>query len=63
MKTDNGIGEIKAKLAEAQEWLAALEKGDMHIGAPFEGRTEAKIHELRRQIDMYESMLEQAAPR
>ena len=44
--------DIKDKVAEANEFLKALEGGDLHIGAPFEGRTEAKIHDLKRQIAM-----------
>ena len=49
---------IKAKIAEAQNWLEGLEGGTLHIGAPCEGRTEAKIYDLKRQIAMYESVLD-----
>jgi hypothetical protein len=49
--------DIEAKIAEAQEFLEALESGDLHIGALFEGRTDAKMHDLRRQIAMYQSIL------
>ena len=50
--------EIRAKMAEAQEFLKALESGNLHIGQPLEGRTEAKIADLRRQIAMYQSILD-----
>jgi hypothetical protein len=48
---------LKAKISEAEEFLAALESGHVHIGDPFEGRTEAKIYHLKRQIEMYQSIL------
>ena len=38
------------KLAEARQMLEALESGNLHVGSPFEGRTEAKIADLRRKI-------------
>jgi hypothetical protein len=50
--------EIKAKLAEAQGHLEALQDGHLHIGHPSEHRTEAKIYDLRRQIAEYESILQ-----
>lgn len=49
---------IKAKIAEAQNWLEGLEGGTLHIGAPYEGRTEAKIYDLKRQIAIYQSILD-----
>jgi hypothetical protein len=49
---------IKAKVAELQEMLGALQSGHLHIGEPFEGRTEAKIADLRRQIAQYQSILD-----
>jgi len=55
---DRSYEEIQAKLEEAQDFLRALESGNLHIGAPHEGRTEAKMHDLKRQIAMYESILE-----
>ena len=39
--------DIRAKMADAQGFLEALEGGNAHIGTPFEGRTEAKILALR----------------
>jgi hypothetical protein len=52
------LDEIRADLADKQEMLEALEGGQLHIGAPFEGRTEAKIHDLRRQIAEYQAILD-----
>jgi hypothetical protein len=52
-----GDEDVNAKLAEAEEFLEALESGKLHIGAPFEGRTEAKMHDLRRQIATYRQTL------
>lgn len=50
--------EIRATLARLQEMLDALQSGKFHIGAPSEGRTEAKIADLRRQISQYRSILD-----
>ena len=49
---------IKAQIAECQTFLEALESGNLHIGAPYEGRTEARIADLKRRIAMYQSILE-----
>jgi len=49
---------IKAQIAECQMFLGALESGNLHIGAPYEGRTEARIDDLKRRIAMYQSILE-----
>jgi len=38
--------------------LHALQSGHLHIGGPFDGRTEAKIADLRRQIAQYQSILD-----
>jgi hypothetical protein len=51
--------EMRAKMADAQGFLEALEGGNAHVGTPFEGRTEAKILELRRQIAMYQSVIDE----
>jgi len=51
--------DIRAKMADAQGFLEALEGGNAHIGTPSEGRTEAKIQELRRQIAMYQSVIDE----
>ena len=56
--------DVNAKLAEARNFLEALEGGKLHIGAPHEGRTEAKIYDLKRQIAIYQSILDKRhAPR
>lgn len=54
---------IEERLAEAQAMLEALKKGNLHIGAPGEGRTEAKMFDLRRQIADYRKILKGAMPR
>lgn len=51
------MDDIKAKLAEAETFLEGLRSGDLHIGLPFEGRTEAKVADLRRQVATYRSIL------
>lgn len=50
--------EIEVRMTEAQEMLRGLESGNLHIGGPFEGRTEAKMHDLRRQIAEYQAILD-----
>lgn len=50
--------DIKAKIAENQVFLDELESGRVHIGHPAEGRTEAKIAQLRRDNAMYQSILD-----
>jgi hypothetical protein len=58
--SDPGSDEdLRIKIADAQGFLEALEGGNIHIGTPFEGRTEAKIYDLRRQIAMYQSIIDQ----
>lgn len=54
--------DIRTKMADAQGFLEALEGGNSHIGTPFEGRTEAKIQELRRQIARYQLVIDQRHP-
>ena len=54
--------DITAKIAEANEFLKGLESGDLHIGAPFENRTEAKIYDLKRQIAIWQSVLDKRDP-
>jgi hypothetical protein len=51
--------DIRAKMADAQGFLEALECGNAHIGTPFEARTEAKIQDLRRQIAVYQSIIDE----
>ena len=49
--------DIKARLAEDEDFLTALQSGNPHIGHSSEGRTEAKIANLRRQIAIWQSLL------
>lgn len=49
---------IRSKIAENDDFIKTLESGNAHIGAPFEGRTEAKIHDLKRQNAMWQSILD-----
>jgi hypothetical protein len=53
-----GLEETYARLAEAQKFLSALESGALHIGLPHEGRTEAKIVDLKRQIAMHRATID-----
>lgn len=47
---DDYLEGIRARMAENQNFLKALKSGHLHIGAPFEGRTEARIYDLERKI-------------
>ena len=49
---------LKAKQAEMKDMLDALETGKIHIGNPWEGRTEAKIGDLQRKISDYQLLIE-----
>jgi hypothetical protein len=49
--------DIKARLAEDEDFLTALQNGNLNIGDPSEGRTEAKIADLQRQIAIWRSLL------
>lgn len=53
--------DIQAKLAESQEMLEGLLSGNLYLGSPYEGRTEAKIAHLRRDIARYELLLKRNA--
>lgn len=44
--------------AKMQEMLKALETGNVHVGNPWEGRTEAKIADLRRKISNLDQLIE-----
>lgn len=50
--------DVQTRISEAEEFLEALRSGNLHIGMPFEGRTEAKIADLQRQISMWRSILD-----
>jgi hypothetical protein len=62
MGTGDSVDDIKAKLAEAEEFLEGLRSGNLHIGNPSEGRSEAKMADLQRQIEMYRLILERLPP-
>jgi hypothetical protein len=49
--------DIKARLAEDEDFLTALQNGNLDIGHPSEGRTEAKMAELQRQIAFWQFLL------
>jgi hypothetical protein len=56
--TSDSDDDIRAKIAANDDFIAALECGNLHIGAPFEGRTETKIFDLKRQNAMWQSILD-----
>ncbi len=49
---------LKTEQGEMKDMLEALETGRIHIGNPWEGRTEAKIGDLRRKISDYQLLIE-----
>jgi hypothetical protein len=50
--------EIRAKIADANEFLRALQSANLHTGVPLENRTEAKIFDLKRQVALWQSILD-----
>ena len=52
---------LKTSIAGAEEQLGALESNDLTLGLPFEGRTEARIYDLKRKIAMWRSIMDQRA--
>ena len=50
---------LKMSIAYAKKQLGALESGDLTPGLPFEGRTEARIYDLKRKIAMWRSIMDQ----
>ena len=50
--------QIRETVARLQQMLHDLEGDHPHLGQPFDGRTEAKITDLRRQIAQYQSILD-----
>ena len=52
------IDDLRAKRAELADELAALETGQLHIGNPWEGRTEARMHDIRRKLAECELQIE-----
>lgn len=47
-----------AERAEMQKMLEALQSGSVHIGNPWENRTEAKIADLRHKISNLDQLIE-----
>jgi hypothetical protein len=45
-------------LAAMKDMLEALETGKINIGNPWEGRTEAKIYDLRRKTAEHDLLIE-----
>jgi hypothetical protein len=52
---------IEAQLAELRSHLEGLESGQLYIGNPHEGRTEAQMYDLRRKIAELEAILDSNA--
>jgi len=49
---------LRAKRIELQDELAGYETGRLYIGNRSEGRTDAKMHDLRRKIAEYDRLIE-----
>jgi hypothetical protein len=49
--------DIKARLTEDEDFLTALQSGNLHLAHPPEGRREAKVADLQRQIAIWQSLL------
>ena len=54
---------IEAQLAELRSHLEGLKSGQLHIGNPHEGRTEAQMYDLRRKIAELEAIRDKAKRR
>jgi hypothetical protein len=55
---DDSDEALRAKIAENEKFIEALESGGAHIGLPYEGRSEAKVLDLKRQNAMWQSILD-----
>jgi hypothetical protein len=51
------VEDLRAEQAEMKAQLEAFETGQLHIGNPWEGRTEAKMHDLRRKIAEHQLLI------
>jgi hypothetical protein len=49
---------LRAKRIELQDELAGYETGRLYIGNRWEGRTDAKMYDLRRKIAEYDRLIE-----
>jgi len=54
---------LRAKRIELQDELAGYETGRLYIGNRWEGRTDAKMHDLRREIAEHDLLIERNEPR
>ncbi len=52
------VDNLKAEQADMIAMLEALEAGKIYIGNPWEGRTEAKMYDLRRKIHDLQLLIE-----
>ncbi len=52
------VEDLRAKRLALMDELAAFETGQLHIGNPWENRTEARMHDIRRKIAVYDQLLE-----
>jgi hypothetical protein len=52
------VENLWAKRIELQDELAGFETGRLYIGNPWEGRTDAKMRDLRREIAEYDLLIE-----
>jgi hypothetical protein len=55
---DDSDEALKAKIAENEKFIEALDSGEVHIGLPYEGRSEDKVLDLKRQNAMWQSILD-----
>jgi len=49
---------LRAEQSEMKDMLAAFETGKLHYGSPWEGRTDAKMYDLRRKIAEHQLLIE-----
>jgi hypothetical protein len=49
---------LRAEQAELITELQALQSGYLHIGNPYEGRTEARIYDRQRKIADYQQIID-----
>ena len=52
------VEDLRLKRRELQDELAGFEAGRLYIGNRWEGRTDAKMHDLRRKIAEYDMLIE-----
>jgi hypothetical protein len=57
MAKNSYLNQIRAELAQEQEFLEGLQSGKLYYGHPSDGRTEAKIFDLHRKIAEHQAIL------